>query len=395
MMPTTCTYEAIVFNASSVENVPQAASILMHRAVDTAVLTLDRILGQGLDALTPRSKPGASTKAFDESRVEIRVASKDTSSVVLCEASRKKNINHVIIFNLFFTTAFEDDDMIQENRVTYLHIVKGIRELVSTLIPGAFTYKSTKSAKPDKDSSLDAPENVGHVRKEKGLKNGDAGGDWEFSRLGGCLMPCDLPNRPYQNLLLLMVMEDHTQAPKAENYTLYEVPDHFIAQQIKDITVWVAARDAGDDAGPIPLAAVPQVKVHSSPAAPTGSTKRAGPSSSSQAAKKPRTPSMSVAKASASPSSKASAKAIAKPTTRSTSKSVLAGVGAESEGEPRVRKGQAYPHECEEDEDKDEGTISGDDAESGPDDEEYELLVEMGLALTAEQGELRKLGWRF
>lgn len=393
MMPTTCTYEAknIVFNASSEENVPQAASILMHRAVDTAVLTLDRILGQSLDALTPRSKPEASTKAFDESRVEIRVASKHTSSVVLCEASRKKNINHVIIFNLFFTTAFEDGDMIQENRVTYLHIVKGIRELVSTRIPGEFFKASSKST----TSSPNALQDVGRVRKASKPKSGDAGGDWEFSRLGGCLMPCDLPNRPYQNSLLLKVMEDHTQAPKAENYTLYEVPDHFIAQQIKDITVWVAARDAGDDAGPIPLAAVPQVKVHSSPAAPTGSTKRAGPSSSSKAAKKLRTPSVSAAKASASPSSKASAKTIAKPTTRSTSRSALAGVGAESEGEPRVRKSQVYPHECEESEDKDEETISGDDAESGPDDEEYELLVQMGLALTAEQGELRKLGWRF
>ena len=206
----------------------------------------------------------------------------------------------------------------QKNRVTYLHIVKSAHELVRSLV----------------------------------TTNKNQNNDWEVNLLGGRLQPCHLPNRPYEDPLLLMVMSDKAEKQQAGADTLYEVPDDFIAQQIKDIATWV--NKEGKQAGDFPLAAVPLHKLYQQPVDSEKKKRKANSSAIEGPRRSPRSRGESGA--------------------GSKERHVLTKHSGESE---------------------EEGTISGDASESGPDEEEYEILVQMGQAMTAEQRKWRKAGRKF
>ena len=149
-----------------------------------------------------------------------------------------------------------------------------------------------------------------------------------------------------------MAMSDKTEKQQAGAYSLYEVPDDFIAQQIKDIATWV--NNEGEQPGDFPLAAVPLYMLYQQP----------------DDKKKKKWKANSIV-----------AKGIRKsPRTRGESN-----VGCKERHVVTKHSGES----------EEEGTISGDASESGPDDEEYEMLVQMGQAMTAEQRRWRKAGRKF
>ena len=323
----TPTYQILEFNSTHNMNVPQASSILTHSAIDPVVRLLDRIAGldsttfgqcMGLNILCNEPALSGKSGPVDEPGLEIRLSSMDASSIVTFKPDTGDSLKRIISFNQRFTTLFENNNILQENRATYLHIVKSAHELVRSLV----------------------------------TTNKNQNNDWEVNLLGGRLRPCHLPNRPYEDPLLLMVMSDKTEKQQAGAYTLYEVPNDFIAQQIEDIAAWV--NNKGEQTGDFPLAAVPLNMLYQQPADKEKKKRKLNLTATEGPMRSPRTRGES-------------------------------GAGCKERHVLTKHSGES----------EEEGTISGDASESGPDEEEYEMLVQMGQAMTAEQRKWRKAGRKF